>query len=465
MGGIGVELARSLAEYVLSVQYQRLDSRTAKEMKARIIDALGCAIGACAEEPVTIARRAVAGLRGTGVSTLLGTRSRTTPELATFVNGLMIRYFDFNDTYLSKEPAHPSDNLAPCFAVAESEAAQGKEVIAAAVAAYEIQCRLCDAADIRHRGWDHVNYGLVSSSLAASKLMGLDRREATESVNIALSGHIAMRQVRAGELSMWKGASFSNAARNGVFAALLAREGMTGPSPIFEGEMGFFKQVSGKFSLDVREFGGRRRTYKVNETYIKYWPAEYHAQSAIWAALEVRKHVDDLGAVTSVLAETHEAGFNILGKDREKWTPKTKETADHSLPYIVGMALLHGTVDNSSYSIRNLTDPRNLCFIRKIKVVEDPEFTALYPANGIANRITVTEPGGREVTAQVVVPRGHPLNPMTKADIEAKFLRLTRKRLGEGRAREALMRLWDLEKERNLGTVLGLLSVDKGSKA
>jgi len=462
---MGVELARSLAEYALSVQYQRLDSRTVNEMKARIVDALGCAIGADGEVPVAIARRTVAGLRGTGTSTLLGTRARTTPELATFVNGLMIRYLDFNDTYLSKEPAHPSDNLAPCFAMAESEAAPGKEMIAAAVAAYEIQCRLCDAADIRHKGWDHVNYGLVSSCLAAAKLIGLDKRRATESVNIALGGHIAMRQVRAGELSMWKGASFSNAARNGVFAALLAREGMTGPSPIFEGEMGFFRQVSGKFSLDVRRFGGRRGNYKVNETYIKYWPAEYHAQSAIWAALEVRRHVKDLGDITSVLVETHEAGFNILGKDREKWMPKTKETADHSLPYIVGMALLHGTVDNSTYSARNLTDPKNLSFVRKISVVEDPEFTALYPAKGIANRVTVTEPGWRETEAQVIVPKGHPLNPMTKVDIEAKFLRLTGERLGEGRAREALSRLWNLEKERDLGGVLGLLSVDKGSKA
>jgi len=462
---VGVELARSLAEYALSVQYESLDLRTAKEMKARIVDALGCAIGAYGEEPVAIGRRAVAGLRGTGKSTLLGTKSKTTPELATFVNGLMIRYFDFNDTYLSREPAHPSDNLAPCFAVGESEATPGKETIAAAVAAYEIQCRLCDAANIRSRGWDHVNYGLVSSSLAAAKLMGLDGRKAAESVNIALGAHIAMRQVRTGELSMWKGASFSNAARNGVFGALLAREGMTGPSPIFEGEMGFFRQVSGRFSLDIQAFGGRGGAYKVNETYIKYWPAEYHAQSAIWAALEVRRHMKDLGNVRSVLVETHEAGLNILGKDEEKWKPKTRETADHSLPYIVGMALMHGTVDNSTYSTKSLTDPNNLRFIRKIRVVEDSEFTALYPATGIANRVTVTERGGREIRAQIVVPKGHPLNPMTRDDIEAKFLRLTKKRLGEVRAREALSRLWNLEKERDLAGILGLLRVDGGSKA
>ena len=163
-----MELAARLAEYALSVKYSKLDARTLKEMKARVVDALGCAIGAFDEEPVQMARRALSPRGGGGESTLLGTTAKSTPEAATFVNGLMVRYFDFNDTYLSKEPAHPSDNLPPCFAVAEAEEATGKEVIAAAVAAYEVQCRLCDAADIRHRGWEHVIYGLVSCSLGAA---------------------------------------------------------------------------------------------------------------------------------------------------------------------------------------------------------------------------------------------------------------------------------------------------------
>jgi 2-methylcitrate dehydratase len=460
-----VDLAGRLAEYVLSTKYSALDPSTVRETKARVIDALGCALGAFDEEPVRIARRTTRALGHKGRATLLGTADRSSPELATFVNGLMVRYFDFNDTYLSKEPAHPSDNLAPCFAVGESEGASGKELIAAAVSAYEVQCRLCDAADIRHRGWDHVNYGLVSSSLAASKLMGLDGRKAAQAVNIALNAHIALRQVRAGELSMWKGASFANAARNGVFAAMLAREGMTGPSPIFEGEMGFFKQVSGPFRLDIRGFGGRRGTYKVNETYVKYWPAEYHAQSAIWAALEVRRRVKDLGRVQSVLVETHEAGLNILAKDREKWSPKTKETADHSLPYIVGLALLKGKVDNTTYSDRELRDEKNLDFISRIKVVEDPQLTAYYPGRGMPNRISATLPGGVEVMAQVNVPRGHPQNPMSREDIEAKFLRLAGPKLGSGRAKRALGALWKLEEEKDSGALLKILRVEKGSKA
>jgi len=459
-----VELAERLARYALSLRYSALDARTVKETKGRIIDALGCAIGAFDERPVEIARKAVSELGHTEGATIMGTRSTTSPDLATFVNGLMVRYFDYNDTYLSKEPAHPSDNLAPCFAVGEAEGSTGKDIMAAAVAAYEIQCRLCDAADIRHRGWDHVNYGLVSTSLAASKLMGLKVRQAVHSVNIALNAHIAMRQVRAGELSMWKGASFANAARNGVFAATLAREGMSGPAPIFEGEMGFFRQVSGPFELDVKGFGVGKGNYKVNETYIKYWPAEYHAQTAIWAALEVRKKIQRPEDMESVTVETHEAGYTILGKDREKWEPKTKETADHSLPYIVAMALLKGTVDNSTYSERNLSNARNLAFVRKVNVAEDPGLTAMYPAKGMPNRVKVKMADGGEVAAQVDVPRGHPLSPMSREDIEEKFLRLTSMRLGERNAKTALRRLWRLDEENDLKELLGVLRVRRGSK-
>jgi 2-methylcitrate dehydratase len=454
-----VELARRLAEYALSTKFLRIDARTVKEMKARLVDSLGCAIGALAEKPVSLARTSVLGLRKGGPSAIIGTKERTSPDLATFVNGFMIRYFDYNDTYLSKEPAHPSDNLAPCLAVAEAEDCSGKDLITAAVTAYEVQCRFCDAADIRHRGWDHVNYGLVSSSLAASKLIGLDSAKGAQAVNISLNGHIAMRQVRAGELSMWKGASFANAARNGVFASYLAGGGISGPSPIFEGEMGFFKQVSGPFELDVGDFGGRRGEYKVNETYVKYWPAEYHAQSAIWAALELRPKIQNPDRIDSVTVETHEAGYNILSKDSEKWAPKTKETADHSLPFIVAAALVMGKIDNSTYSRKSLNNPAILNLVAKIKVVEDPALSGMYPSRGIPNRIVVNIKGGNQVMAEVDIPRGHPANPMTKDEIDDKFLRLTRKHLGESAAKRALGRLWKIEEERDVGEVLGLLRV------
>jgi 2-methylcitrate dehydratase len=441
-----MNLAEMLSDFFLSVNYSKLDENTIEEAKKRIVDSFGCAIGASKEKPILMATNVSKLYSSKKDSTVLCHNIRTSPDIATFVNGFMVRYFDYNDTYLSKEPAHPSDNLSTCLSIAESEGRNGKDIILALVLSYEIQCRLCDAADIRHRGWDHVNYGLVSTSLAASKLMGLKREEATNAVNIALNGHIAMRQVRAGELSMWKGASFANAARNGVFSAILAREGITGPSPIFEGEMGFFKQVSGEFSLDLSSFGGRGGRYKIGETYIKYWPAEYHSQSAIWASIRLREKVKSLEEIKNVIIETHEAGYTILGKDREKWRPKTKETADHSLPFIVATALIFGKVDNSSYSKKRLEDEKILGLVDKIKVLEDKKLTELYPSKGIANRVTVEMKDGTKFTEEVIVPKGHPLNPMSREEIELKFRRLTARYYSQRRMERLLERLWNIDK-------------------
>src|SRR3989454_133605 len=205
-------------------------------------------------------------------------------------NGCLVRYLDFNDTYLSKEPAHPSDNVPAAFAVAEADGANGRDLITAIALAYEVQCRLCDAASLRARGWDHVTYGAFSSALAAAKLMKLDVERTRHTVNIAGVAGAALRQSRVGDLSHWKGCAFANVARHGVFAALLAREGMTGPAPIFEGENGFEKLVSGPlndFKLPTADYGLPREDFMILKTSIKFWPAEYHGQSAIEAALNL----------------------------------------------------------------------------------------------------------------------------------------------------------------------------------
>lgn len=451
-------LAEKLADYVHSTSYSMVAENVVHETKKRIIDSLGCGIGAFNEGPVKISRRVAETAGDSQGSTLFGTRKKTTPDLAAFVNGIMVRYFDYNDTYLSKEPAHPSDNIGPCFSVAESEHATGKELLLSIILAYEIQCRLCDAADIRHRGWDHVCYGLPSTALAAGKLMDLDNGKMTQAVNLALNSHITMRQVRAGELSMWKGCSFANAARNGVFSAILAREGMTGPSPIFEGEMGFFKQVSGPFEMNIDDFGGRNGSFKIAETYLKFFPAEIHSQTSIWAALEARKEIENPDDIVSVEIASHEAGYTILGRDPEKWNPLTKETADHSLPYIVGMALLEGKIDNSTYSEKKVRDPRILDFLKKITVVEDKTLSAKYP-EAVANRVTVKLSSGKVVTKQVDYHKGHPKNPMSDTEVEEKFQRLTRKYLDKNRARRLLEAVWNLEKAKDVAKLVSSMTL------
>jgi 2-methylcitrate dehydratase len=453
-----LNLAEKLADYVHSINYQTVPENVVHETKKRIVDSLGCAIGAFNADPVRISRKVAEAARVSQGSTLFGTRRKTSPDLAAFVNGIMVRYFDYNDTYLSKEPAHPSDNIGPCFSVAESERATGKELLLSIILAYEIQCRLCDVADIRHRGWDHVCYGLPSTALAAGKLMDMDSEKMTQAVNLALNSHITMRQVRAGELSMWKGCSFANAARNGVFSALLARDGMTGPSPIFEGEMGFFKQVSGPFEMNTDDFGGRNGSFKIAETYLKFFPAEIHSQTSIWAALEARKEIEKPEDILSVEIASHEAGYTILGKDPEKWNPLTKETADHSLPYIVGMALVEGKIDNSTYTEKKFRDPNILDFLKRITVVEDKTLSSMYP-EAVANRVTVKLSSGKVVSKQVDYHKGHPKNPMSDKEVEEKFQRLTQRILDKNRAKRILDAVWNLEKAKDVSKVVSMMTL------
>jgi 2-methylcitrate dehydratase len=376
-------------------------------------------------------------------------------EWATFVNGLLIRYLDYNDTYLSLEPAHPSDNLAPVLAVGELAGANGRDLIVAAVLAYEIQCRLCDAASLRKHGWDHVFYGALSSATAACKLLRLDVTRTTHALGLAGVCNTALRQTRAGELSMWKGCAFANAARNGVFAALLASEGMTGPAPIFEGDLGIMKLLTGSF--DLGPLGGEHgQGFMMPVTYIKFWPAEYHSQSAIDAALQLRPEVGDVRKVTAIDIHTFDAAVDIIGKDPEKWRPKTRETADHSLPYCTAVALADGDVTLAQFDDKRLADPALLDLVSRVKIHRDKELSHRYPA-GIPNRVTVTLADGRQLVREVEFPRGHARNPMTDAEVEHKFRTLAEPRYGKDRAGRILAACWELEKAKTATDLVKLL--------
>src|SRR3954447_7553906 len=231
-------LAARLAKYAAGLTFDKLTKEAVHEAKRRFIDSFATAVGAMPAEAYHVAKRCALRVSSNPGASILG-GGRTSVEWATFLNGLLIRYLDFNDTYLSKEPAHPSDNLAAVLSLGEAVGAGGRDLITAAVLAYEIQCRFCDAASLRKHGVDHVTYGAISSAAAACKLMELNVTQTVHAIGIAGVCNVALRQTRSGELSMWKGCAFANAARNGVFAALLAAEGMTGPAPIFEGDLGF----------------------------------------------------------------------------------------------------------------------------------------------------------------------------------------------------------------------------------
>ncbi|HLJ57226.1 MAG TPA: MmgE/PrpD family protein [Chthonomonadaceae bacterium] len=450
-------LAERLSEYAAGLRFEDLTDEAVHETKRRLLDSLGCAMGAYASEPAAIARRMALTSTSSLPATVIGTGAKSSPDLAAFSNGVHFRYLDYNDTYLSKEPAHPSDNFAAVLAIAEPVGAGGRDIITAAVLAYEIQCRLCDAASIRARGWDHVTYGSFSTALAAGKLLGLTAEQLTHAQGLAGVPNNAMRQTRVGMLSHWKGCAFANASRNGVFAALLASYGMTGPSEVFEGEMGFFQQVSGPFEIGM--LGGGGQPFMINRTHIKYYPAEYHSQSAIDAALELRNQIPGgADAIERVTIETFNAAVEIIGGEPEKWRPTTRETADHSLPYCVAVALREGRVTLDSFDDAHLRDEALLSLVARTEVRANAELNAKYP-EGIPNLVRVHLAGGAPVEKEVTFPRGHARNPMNDAEVEAKFRALAEPLLVPAAVTEIIERCWNLERESDIGGLLGLLAV------
>ena len=452
-------LAHRLAEYACALRFEDLSKDVVHEVKRRVIDSLGCALGAWNEEPCVIARKVASDFSARQGSTIIGTNHKAPPDWAAFANGCCIRYFDYNDTYLSKEPAHPSDNISAALAVAESVGATGRELITAIALAYEVQCRFCDAASIRARGWDHVTYGAFSTALASAKLMKLDPKNTRHAVNIAGVAGAAMRQARVGELSHWKGVAFATAARHGVFSALLARAGMTGPGPIFEGQMGFEKQlgvslgnVGEKFAVPFAK-NDQGPASMILRTSIKFWPAEYHSQSAIEAALFLRQQIGKGVEVKSMTIESHDASVDIIGSEPEKWKPETRETADHSLPYITAVALIDGEVTEKQFQPERFKDPKIWKFLENVKVERNAELSAMYP-DAAANIVRVELADGRRLSKRVDYPMGHAKNPLKDTEVERKFFALVKPELGETRAKKIVDLVWKLDEATNVDELM-----------
>jgi 2-methylcitrate dehydratase len=455
-----IPLANQLADFAVALKFEHLPAPVVHEVKRRVIDSLGCAFGAWDAEPCVIARRVASEFSAARGATLLGTNHRAPPDWAAFANGCLIRYLDYNDTYLSKEPAHPSDNIAAALAAAESVGASGRDLITAIALAYEVQCRFCDTQSLRARGWDHVSYGAFSSALAAAKLFGLDARRMRHALGIAGVASAALRQSRVGELSHWKGCAFANAARHGVYAALLAREGMTGPAPIFEGEKGFEKLVSGSMQaarawFDPASLG--RRDWMILETSIKFWPAEYHSQSAIEAALTLRPQLANVGQIESVRIDSHDAAVDIIGSEPEKWRPQSRETADHSLPYLTAVALADGEVTDKQFALERLTDAKLLDLVQRVTVERHAELSRLYPG-AVGNIVTVGLRDGRELRARVDHPTGHARHPLNDEQLEAKFHALADGRLSRRTSFDALAWVWRLEAAKNFAPLMEMLA-------
>ena len=450
-------LAERLAAYADKLRYADLDEIAIEAAKTHLIDTLGCGIAAFDERPVRVCRE-IALAAGGSVATVIGTNRRTTAELATFANSAASRYYDLNDVYVGRATGHPSDGIAACIAVAEAEKATTQELINAIVLMYEVNCRLLDVLDFATRGWDSPVAMLPAVALAAGKLMKLTPEALTHAVSLALNDHIPMNQTRVQTLSDWKGIAAPEAARNAVFATVLARGGISAPAPIFEGRNGFFRLVSGPATVDTDGFGQPGVPFRINVCGMKAYPAQVYTQTAVVAGAAVAKEAGDIDRIAAVEIATTNHGYRTAGSEPEKWAPDTRDTADHSLPYITARAMFDGDLTNESYAPDKLRDPRMLAFMKKITVKEDPALTARL-GKAVPTRVTAIMDDGRRISREVDDVPGFASKPMTRSDAERKFRSNVGRRWPEERIAGNLQALWTVERSNDLAALLDKLSL------
>ena len=366
----------------------------------------------------------------------------------------MIRFLDFNDGYTSQESGHPSDSIAAALSATEAAGGSGKRLLVSTVLAYEAFCRICDTVDIKSRGFDHVTVGGIASVLAAARAMKLSKEQTFQALNLGIASNVALYQTRIGDVSMWKGCAYANASRNAVFSVQLARAGLTGPSPIFEGDGGYFRAVSGE-PFALKEMGGKDHPFKINECSIKQFPLGQYSQTVAQAALEVRELYGQPEEIAQVNISTLQTAVNIMAGDPEKWTPKNRETADHSMPYTAAVALMFGTVESRHFDDEFLKDPDLLELVSKVTVSVSNEANARAPEAMLCDFEVVTK-SGVEHSVQVAYHKGHYRNPLTDNEVDRKFRSLAQEHLPAERVDALLDRLWHLEDVQNVGDLIRL---------
>jgi 2-methylcitrate dehydratase len=437
-----------LVRFVDSFTFTDIEPQTLHAIKLRFIDTIGCALAGYDEEPAKIARRLAAQVRSSEEAGVIGTTGKSSPEMAAFANTTMIRCLDLNDDYFGKDGPHPSDLIGAVLAGSSTANSDGSRFLT-----YEVLCSLVDAVGIRERGWDYVTYTTLAAALGTGKAMGLSQNTLRDALSLAATANCALGQTRLGELSMWKGMASANACRNGVFACLLAQAGVSGPQLPFEGKSGFLQQVCGP--LDLSRLGAS--PLRAGIVYLKNWPVFYSAQGAVDGAVELREKVR-AEEIKSLAVESYQRLIGRGATDPEKWAPKSRETADHSVPFCVAAALLDGAVTAHTFESERFLDSDVIELMAKITLREDPAFTKQYPAKWNCRLVAETSAGARH-EVHVAYPKGHPENPFSEAEVEEKFLRLVEPSLGRTRCRKFIDWAWRLEQAENIGELFPLLAI------
>lgn len=445
-----------ISTYAANLSVKDITPQALHAVKRSLVDSIGCALGAFSADTAQVVRRVASRVSSTTPATLIGTSTKTSPDLAAFANGTMVRYLDYSDDYVKKDGPHPSDSLPAVLATAESLHADGMTFACGLTLAYEIIDRLVDSADFMFRGYDYAPEHSIGSALGCGKVMGLSKVQMGHALSLAIVPNIALGQTRKGHVSMWKACAGPNAARNGLFAAMLASEGLAGPNDPIEGPFGLMNKVTGPFEL--RPFGGNGRPFEIEETFFKYRQVVYSALLPVEIAIELhgKVDIDNIESIT-IFLHRRPVGTKESPEDPEKWDPKTRETADHSVPYCVVAALADGQITRDTFAPEHFRSPRLLALLKKVQVREDPEYSRVFYDTEVTAeyhaRLEIVEKSGKKTVQHKMNPKGHPGNPMSDAEINSKFMELTAAALEPAQAKAALDIMWHLEDVKDMGQI------------
>lgn len=412
----------AMSDYALSLSYDDLPESTVRAAKHRWIDSIGCAVGAFHAEPCEIIRRLCFSTGNPLTARVIGTLTRTTPEMASLANAFMVRYLDFNDSLRVADAGHPSDTIPAVLAMGEALHADGKSLITATVLAYEICYRFIAQTPLDKLGWDQTNYIGVGSALGVGKLMGLNKDQIANTAALALTNTVGTYQCRVGELSMWKAGSAGMAGYLGILSAMMAREGMTGPEEAMEGEYGMMKMVTGPIKMEP--FGGKGTPFGIERFMLKKYPVRDSCQLVVDAALELREKVSP-EEVKSLDVQMFASAMRTAVSRKQLWEPKTRETADHSIPFCLVAALIDGEMTPETFDRKRFLDKDVLDMLSRTNIEENPEFTKQTP--GKRNiLIEATTKSGEKVVVHKILTLEDVGKEWPYEQVEAKFIGLVR---------------------------------------
>lgn len=453
-----------LVSYAMSFGESSLTDTIRHAAVQHLVDSMGCAVAGFESVPAQVGVRLAKTVTSTAGATVFVDGATTSPELAAFANTIMIRTWDWNDGMLAIGGGHPSDMIAALLAVGESVHSSGTEVLTAITLAYELLGALGSSAPVRNNGWDQGTFMGAATALAAGKLLGLTAEQLGNAVSLAVVPNVPLRVTRTGSLSMWKGSATASAVRNAIFAAKMAAEGMTGPDEPFEGKTALWDQVTGPFEVSLPAYSDGR--YVVQLSHFKQFPAETHSLAFIGFAPTILEFAT-LDDIETIEIETYWHAWHEIGMHPSRWDPQTRETADHSLPYLLAVALVDGDVNLDSFLPERYLDPALRPVMNKISITENPDYTAVFrpPGAGITaeprSKVRVKTRSGRELVQELDYPRGHANNPMTDEDINAKLDSTCRHIVDQDRKERLRDAWWNVESYADIAepirTMVGVL--------